>query len=165
MFLPLHAEVHPRGGPERPGPSPWGIPSTRFSGFLPLNYIICIFSACGCIFFSIWEDRASLQNGSELTLGKYNTYTSYWTLCIKNYVRALPLKTKILGAPLSACYQVTPGVMVKRAARTRKQRGGSEVRQGSRRPINAINTVWLLPAGPVPQPLPSERAVCMPTAR
>ena len=51
-----------------PGPSPWNLPSTIFSGFLPLNYVIYIFAAVPYI-FAMWEDRARLQHGSGLALG------------------------------------------------------------------------------------------------
>ena len=58
----------PKGRTQGPGPSPWDLPSTRFSGFILLNYIICIFAACVRNIFAMWEDRASLQYGIGLTL-------------------------------------------------------------------------------------------------
>ena len=42
-------------GPEWPGPLPRDLENTIFSGFLPLNYAICIFE----VFlkpFAMWED-------------------------------------------------------------------------------------------------------------
>ena len=48
---------------------PWDLPSTIFSGFLPLNCVICIFVAFVRMIFAMWEDGASLQHGSGLTLG------------------------------------------------------------------------------------------------
>ena len=58
--------AHPRGGP---WPSPWDLPSTRLSWFLPFNYVICISAACVRQIFALCRDRGSLQHGSELTLG------------------------------------------------------------------------------------------------
>ena len=46
--------AHPREGPGGPGPSPEDLPSTRFSGFLPLNCVICIFAACVRNIFAVW---------------------------------------------------------------------------------------------------------------
>ena len=40
----LKSGAHPRGGPGGPGPSPWDPKSTRFSVFLPLNYVIFVFA-------------------------------------------------------------------------------------------------------------------------
>ena len=47
---------------------PWDLKNTRFSGFLTLNYVICIFPACFLKIFAMWENRGSwsLQHGSEL---------------------------------------------------------------------------------------------------
>ena len=39
------AGAHPRGGPEGPGPSPWDLKTTRFSVFLPSNYVIFVFAS------------------------------------------------------------------------------------------------------------------------
>ena len=51
------------------GPSLLDLPSTGFSGFLPLNYVICIFAACVRNCFAMLEDRASLQHCCGLSLG------------------------------------------------------------------------------------------------
>ena len=48
------------------GASPWDLPSTSFSEFLPLNYIIGILAACVRNIFCHVEDQASLQHGSGL---------------------------------------------------------------------------------------------------
>ena len=65
--------VHDQGRTQGVGlgarPSPWDLPSTRFSGFLPSNYIVCIFAACVRKIFAMWKDRASLLYGSGITLG------------------------------------------------------------------------------------------------
>ena len=42
---PPPSGAHPRGGPGGPGASPCDLSTTSFSGFLPLNYVICIFAA------------------------------------------------------------------------------------------------------------------------
>ena len=42
------------GGGEGPGP-PWDLKNI-FSGFLPLNYVICIFEVCLLNIFAMWED-------------------------------------------------------------------------------------------------------------
>ena len=52
------------GGGQGPGP-PWELKNTIFSGFLPLNYVICIFEVC---FFSFLlcgrtEEACSMVNG------------------------------------------------------------------------------------------------------
>ena len=60
---------HPRGGPGGPGPSPWDLLNTRFSGFLLLNYVLYNFAACVRMIFAMWEGRGSLQHGSVPTMG------------------------------------------------------------------------------------------------
>ena len=51
-----YSGAHPRGGGgERPGP-PWDLNNTIFSGFLSLNYVICIFEVCFFKRFAMWED-------------------------------------------------------------------------------------------------------------
>ena len=40
------AEAYPRGTLKGLGPSPWDLPSGRFSGLFPFNYIIRIFAEC-----------------------------------------------------------------------------------------------------------------------
>ena len=62
----VYAGAQPRGGP---GPFHWDLYCTRFSGFLPLNCVICIFAAFVRKKFAMWEDRARLQHGNGLTLG------------------------------------------------------------------------------------------------
>ena len=49
--------AHQRGGPGGPGPSPWGLKSTRFSGFLPLYYMICVFATRVLKLFAMWKDQ------------------------------------------------------------------------------------------------------------
>ena len=44
----------PTGGGARP---PWDRKNTIFSGFLPLNYVICIFASCVFKLFAMWKDR------------------------------------------------------------------------------------------------------------
>ena len=57
----------PTGGGGGKGPSPLGPKqNSRFSGFLPLNYVICNFAACVLKLFAMYEDRGSLQHGKEL---------------------------------------------------------------------------------------------------
>ena len=98
-YMPFHyvtAAIQRRGrlqgAPKRrargPGPSPWDLSSTRFLGFLPLNYVLCIFVACVPNIFPMCEHRASLQHGSGLTLGSY--FAPYRPLQIS--ARALPLR-------------------------------------------------------------------------
>ena len=43
-----------QGGP-RPL-APWDLKNTIFSGFLPSNYVICIFQVCFLKLFAMWED-------------------------------------------------------------------------------------------------------------
>ena len=61
--------THPSGGPGGPD-SPLGAYSAiYFHGFFSLNYVICNFTnICVRNMFAMWEDRASLQQGSRLTL-------------------------------------------------------------------------------------------------
>ena len=68
--------AHPGGGGA--GVPPWDLKSTIFSGFLPLNSVICIFSVGVLKFFAMWKDWGSLQCGSELTLGGH--FAPYWPL-------------------------------------------------------------------------------------
>ena len=35
---------------------PWDLKNTIFSGFPPLNYVICIFEICLFKLFAMWED-------------------------------------------------------------------------------------------------------------
>ena len=98
--------VHPRGWSVGPGPSSWDLPSTRFSGFLPLNYVICIFAACMRNMFAMWEVRASLQHGSGLTLGW--RFAPYWPLYIKKSPRALHLRKSWVRS----CIERTPFLTV-----------------------------------------------------
>ena len=35
---------------------PWDLKNIVFSGFLPLNYVICIFEVRFLKFFAMWED-------------------------------------------------------------------------------------------------------------
>ena len=69
--VPFRPGAHPRGGPggRAAETSPWNLPGTRFSGFLPLNYVNCIFAACVRKIFAMWEDGRSLQHGRRLALG------------------------------------------------------------------------------------------------
>ena len=73
-----------------PARSPWDLFRTRFAGFLPLNYVICICAACVRNIFAMWDDWASLQHGSRLTLGWY--FAPHWPLYQKIYAQALPLR-------------------------------------------------------------------------
>ena len=59
------AGAHTDGGPR--GPSPLGPKNSRFSGFIQLNYVSCIFVACVFKLFVMWEGRGSLQHSKELT--------------------------------------------------------------------------------------------------
>ena len=44
-----------RGAPRGEGPGPpWYLKNTIFSGFLPLNYVICIFEVCFLRIFAMW---------------------------------------------------------------------------------------------------------------
>ena len=74
----------PKGRARGPGPSSWDLKCIRFSWFLPLNYVVCIFATrvlnfllCG----RIQEARALLATIHE------------------NFCSGPPLE-KILGAPL-----------------------------------------------------------------
>ena len=77
------------------GRSPWDLPSTRFSEFLPLNCVICIFAAYLRNIFAMWKDRASLQHGSGLTYiltcrSRFRTLLA--TVYNKISARPLPLR-------------------------------------------------------------------------
>ena len=43
-----------QGGGRGPGP-PWDLKNNIFSGFLPLNYVICIFEVSFLNIFAMWE--------------------------------------------------------------------------------------------------------------
>ena len=46
-----------RGAPTGEGPvPPWDLKNTMFSGFHPLNYVICFFEVCFLKLFAMWED-------------------------------------------------------------------------------------------------------------
>ena len=47
-------------GPGGGGPSSWDLKSTRFSGFLPLNYVIYVFATRVLKLFDMWRDPRSL---------------------------------------------------------------------------------------------------------
>ena len=83
-------KAHPRGGPGGTGPSPWDLPSTRFAGFIPLNYVICISATFVRNIFAMWKDGASLLHGSGLTFGR--NFAPYWPLYKTISARALPLR-------------------------------------------------------------------------
>ena len=46
----------PTGGGAKGPASPLGPKNTIFSGFLPLNYVICIFEICFLKLFAMWEE-------------------------------------------------------------------------------------------------------------
>ena len=48
--------AHSRGG----SGGPWDLKNTRFSVFLPLNYVIFIFATRVLKVFALWKDRGSL---------------------------------------------------------------------------------------------------------
>ena len=56
-----YSGAHPQGGGARGPGIPWDLKNTIFSGFLPLNYVICIFEVCFLKRFAMWEDWGSLQ--------------------------------------------------------------------------------------------------------
>ena len=101
------AGANPSGGPGGPGPSPWDLKNTIFSVFLPLNYVIFVFTTRVLKLFAMWKDQGSLLHGKELTSPtkeltlrhiKFIFRTSLATI-YENFCSGPPLE-KILGAPL-----------------------------------------------------------------
>ena len=72
------------------------LPSTRFSGFLLLNYIICIFAACVWSFITWENDVWQWQKAGSVAVGL--PMLGWYFLCptchfiMKIYVQNLPLK-------------------------------------------------------------------------
>ena len=77
-------------------PTPWDLKKSWFSGILPLNYMVYLRVAAHVLSLYLWEDRGSLQHGSELTWGWY--FAPFWLLC--RVIFAWAHLEKILGAPL-----------------------------------------------------------------
>ena len=58
-FAGLGSEHDTRGAPKGGTggqPPPWDLKNIIFSGFLPLNYVICIFEVCFLKIFAMWQD-------------------------------------------------------------------------------------------------------------
>ena len=88
--------THGGGGDEGPGP-PWDLKNTIFSGFLPLNYVICIFEVCFFLSFLLRgriEEACSMVN--SLRKIDFSHPTGHYT---RKIFRPPPLE-KILGATL-----------------------------------------------------------------
>ena len=79
LFYRGWQDSHRAAGAHSQGRAPLSdLKKTLFSGFLPLNYVICIFAACVLKLFAMREDRWSLQHGKELTKGLF--FAPFWPL-------------------------------------------------------------------------------------
>ena len=95
--------AHPKGGPGL-APSLWDLSiALDVEGFFSLNASFAFLQQVGVRSISArWEDRASLQHGSGLTLAGY--ITPYWPLQKKKLCASSPLE-KIPGMHSFVTYQ------------------------------------------------------------
>ena len=85
------------GEGEGPGP-PWDLKNTIFSGFLPLNYVICIFEVCFLCFLLCGRTEEACSTVNSLRKVDFSHPTGHYTWTKFSHPPA-PLE-KILGAPL-----------------------------------------------------------------
>ena len=97
-FISMQGRTH-GGGEGRGTRPPWDLKNTIFSGFLPLNYAICISVVCFFLTFLLCG-RTGEACRMIKSLGKVD-----FSHPTGNYIRKkfTPPLQKILGAPLSPC--------------------------------------------------------------
>ena len=88
--------VGSRDAPGGPGPSPWDLKNTIFSGFLPLNYLMYIFEVCFLCFLLCGRTEEACSMVNSLRKVDFSHHSGHYTWRKKF---APPLE-KILGAPL-----------------------------------------------------------------